>query len=200
MSQIISHAKIEERMVGAIVKKGKQTKTEIEYKRFDTAVKVSMYFALALTIAFVILFLFVKPDELKILFGSLLVLDTVAIIFIVSKITKKRTAYLQLLQDERNTIVRTGLFKKIYDAYNQDGFEFNLTYDKLLFEEYHNNSIDIGILKNNHEFLIEIDEKAISIIVDEEDDHPVETEILLLNIATMEQLYLTINCFINEHS
>ena len=53
--------------------------------------------------------------------------------------------------------------------------------------------------KNKHEVLIEIDENAISIIVDEETDQPIETEIPMASIETMEQLYMTINNYIDEH-
>lgn len=182
------------------MKKANRTKMEIEYKRFDVTSKIVMYFILALTVVLGILFVFAKSDELKLLFGLLLSIDTVAIILIASKSANKRTAYLQQLRDERDRIVRTGLFKEVYDAHRHDGFEFNLVHDRWLFGEYHNNTIDVGIQRNNHEFSIEIDEKSVSIIVDEETDHPIEDEIPLADIATMEQLYLTINCFINEHS
>ena len=48
--------------------------------------------------------------------------------------------------------------------------------------------------------MIEIDENFISIIVDEETDIPIEKEIPLSSIASIEQLYTTINEFINVHS
>ena len=92
------------------------------------------------------------------------------------------------------------LFKDVYDAYKHDGFEFNLTYDKLLFQDYHNNTIDIGIMKNGHEFFVVIDENAISIISDEETDSPKEVEILLSQFDTIEQIYLEINTFIDLNS
>ena len=78
-----------------------------------------------------------------VLFALLMVLDTVTIILFAAKINKKRNEYLRLLQEERNAIVRKGLFKEVYDAYKHDGFEFNLIYDKLLFEEYYNNTVNV---------------------------------------------------------
>lgn len=182
------------------MKNREHIKTEIKYKRFDIISKIASGFMSVLSIAVCILFIFAKTDELKLLFGLILALEIVAIALIAPIIAKKRNAYLQLIQDERNKIVRTGLFKDIYDAYRHDGFEFNLTYDKLLFTEYHNNIISIGVRKNDREFLIDIDENLISIIVDEEEEHPIETEIFLSDIAAMEQLYLTINSFIDENS
>lgn len=47
----------------------------------------------------------------------------VVIFLVTPKITKKRTLYLQQLSEERGSIVRTGLFAEIYDAYKHDGFE-----------------------------------------------------------------------------
>ena len=151
-------------------------------------------------VVFGILFLFAKSDEAKALFGFLLALGTATITFTAPQIVKKRESYLQQLSDERNEIIRTGLFYEVYEAYKYDGFEFNLVYDKLLFEEYHNNIIDLGIQKNNHEFLIQIDEESIAITVDEESDHPIENQIDLSEISTMEALYLTINEFISKYS
>lgn len=180
--------------------KANRTKTELEYARFDIISKIAMCFILMLTIVLIMIFLFAKTDEWKILFGLLLMIDTVVIIFVASKITNKRTTYLQKLQNERNGIKRTGLFKEVYDAHRHDGFEFSLIYDKLLYEEYHNNAIDIGVLKNNHEFSIVIDEKTISMIVDEETEQPIEEEIPIADISTMDQIYLIINGFINGHS
>ena len=75
-----------------------------------------------------------------VLFALLMVLDTVTIILFAAKINKKRKEYLQLLQEERNAIVRKGLFKEVYDAYKHDGFEFNLIYDKLVKQSVYSNN------------------------------------------------------------
>ncbi|MBQ4101696.1 MAG: hypothetical protein IJC85_02280 [Oscillospiraceae bacterium] len=181
------------------MKRPEQTKTEMEYKRFDKISKIVFYPLSILTIASIILFVLVKSDELKLLFSLFLLFDTIAIILVASKINNKRNAFLQLLKEEREGIVRTGLFEEIYNAYKYDGFEFNLIYDKLLFEEYYNNIIEIGVQKDDHEFFIMIDEKAISIIVDEETDCPIEKEIPLSNIATMEQVYSVINDVLSQN-
>lgn len=177
-----------------------RSKTELKYKRFDIASKVIAYSFLILSLVFGVLFVFAKSDEFKALFGCLLSLNTVFVIYVCGKLGNKRTRYLQIMREERESIVRIGIFKDAYDAYRHDGFEFNLIFDKLLFEEYCNNTIDIGLMKNGHEFLITIDEDTISIIVDEETDSPIETTIALSGIDTVEQIYLAINNFIAEHS
>ena len=176
------------------------TNLECQYKRFDLFSKIALFAILGFTFIFGFFFVFAKSDDLKALFGMLMSLSTVSIFFVAPKFAKKRTIYLQQLCEERGSIARTGLFAEIYDAYRYDGFKFNLTYEKLDVVEYHNNSIDISLQKNKHEFLIEIDESFISIIIYEETDSPIEKEIPLSTIATVEQLYTTINEFINAHS
>lgn len=182
------------------MKKQNMTNLERQYNRFDLFSKIALFAILGSAFVFGFFFVFAKSDELKALFGLLMSLSTVSIFFVAPKIAKKRTIYLQQLCEERNSIIRTGLFAEIYNAYKYDGFEFNLTYEKLDFLEYYNNSIDIGLQNNKHEFLIEIDEDFISFIVDEETDTPIEKEIPLSSIITIEQLYTTINEFINAHS
>lgn len=183
-----------------MVKKTGWTKTEAEYKRLERVSKIWLFFVLLLIIACVVLLVAAKIDECKLLLGVLLLIEIVFIVWISSYIVKKRNKYLKLIIEERNAIVRTGIFKEIYEEYRHNGFEFNLVYDKLLHEEFYNNSIDIALRKNHHEFLIEIDERVISIMVDEETDSSIEMELQLADFSTMEQVYLVINEFINMHA
>ena len=176
------------------------SKTERKYKLFNIVSKIVLYFILALTLILALSLLFAKTDIAWLVICCLLVLDIIIIIIVCSKLSNKRNEYLQLLQKENDSIVREGVFKDVYDAYKHDGFEINLTYDKLLFQEYHNNTIDIGIMKNGHEFFVVIDENAISIISDEETDKPKEVDVLLSQFETIEQIYLEINTFIDQNS
>ena len=107
---------------------------------------------------------------------------------------------MQQLRGERESVVRVGIFKEIYDEYKHDGFEFNLAFDKLLFSEYYNNTIDISLKKNNHELAIVIDESTISFILDEETDFPIEQKTSLTNFERIDQVYAFINDFINTHT
>lgn len=182
------------------MKKVKLTKTESDYKRFDIASKLLLCGILAFAAFWGVLFILANTDETKALFGLFMAFVTVTIFIIAPKIAKRRSHYLELLHDERNTIVRSGIFKEVYDAYKYDGFEFNLTYDKLLYQEYCNNTIDIGVKKNGHEFLIEIDEQKISIIVDEKMESPLEKTFSLSEIESIKLLYETINAYIAENS
>ncbi len=178
--------------------KHNMTKTEKAYKRFDIISKIVLNGILALSGFFGVLFLFAKTEDAKALFGMLMSVGILPIFFIAPKIGKKRERYIALLYNEKNAVVRIGIFKEIYDAYLNDGFEFNLVYDKLLFQEYYSNTIDIGFVKYGHVFLIAIDENIISIIADKETDCPIEKEIPLTDIETMDVLYKTINDYIKE--
>ena len=180
----------------------KKTKTEIEirYKCFDRWSKLLMYSILLITLICTIFFLILNSDGMKILFGCIIYALTFTIIFIAPQIAKKRTIYMQQLRDERESVVRVGIFKEIYAEYKHDGFEFNLIFDKLLFSEFYNNTIEISLKKNNHELAIEIDETTISFILDEETDFPIEQETPLTNFETMDQVYTFINDFINTHT
>ena len=115
------------------MKKQNMTNLEHQYNRFDLFSKIALFTILGFTFVFGFLFVFAKSDELKALFGLLMSLSTVSIFFVAPKIGKKRTIYLQQLCEERGSIVRTGLFAEVYDAYRYDGFEFNFTYEKLDF-------------------------------------------------------------------
>lgn len=182
------------------MKKIKRTKTEAAYKQFEKRSRICLFSLLSIIIASVVWLVIAQNAVSEIEFIGLILLETILIILVSSAVTKKRNKYLQLIIEERNSIVRTGLFKEIYEEYLHDGFEFNISYDKLLHEEYCNNSFDIGVQRNKHEFLIEIDENAMSIIVDEETNNPIEIEYPLSKFSTTEQLYSAINDFISMHS
>ncbi len=180
--------------------KHNKSKLEPRYKRFDRLVKIFLYSLLILALLYRLSFAFASSNKITKLFGYIIIVIIVLIIVSCFLIVKQRRKFLVQLCEERESIVREGIFKEIYEAYNHDGFEFNLKFDKLLNEEYYNNSIDISIKKNNHEFDILIDENGIYIIADEETDCPAETEAPLDTFETMERVYAFINDFIDLHS
>ena len=176
------------------------SESEKAYKRFDTISTFMLCFGLLLSFVFGALFLFTKSDEYKALWGCLLSINMVFYLFVPSKIDKKREMYLELLRKEREKTERAGLFKEIFDAHRQDCFEANLICDKWLYEEYHNNTIDIGIVRNNHEFLILFDEHTLSIVVDEETDHPTEDIVPLSHFTTIDEVIGFLNDYTYRHS
>ncbi len=180
--------------------KHNKSKLEPRYKRFDRLVKIFLYSLPILALLCRFIFAFASYNKIAKLFGYIIIVIMALIIICCFLIVKQRRKYLVQFCEERESIVREGIFKEIFDAYKHDGFEFNLKFDKLLNEEYYNNSIDISLKKNNHEFDILIDEDGIYIIADEETDSPTETEAPLDTFKTMEQVYAFLNDFIYLHS
>ena len=129
-----------------------KSKLETDYHRFERSSNFFAYFITATTLICGIAFIFVTSDDAKLLFGCLLYAITILVIAVASQIAKRRNKYLTLLAEEGMSCVRTGVFKEIYEEYKHDGFEFNLTFDKLLYCEYYNNSIDISLLRKSTSF------------------------------------------------
>ncbi len=182
------------------MRKNKLTKIELDYKWFEKKVNIQIYIFIALTVIFGVTILLTDNKIFLLIAAILLAFIWVSELFICVSVNKKRNKYLELLKRERDSIKRTGIFSEIYEEYWHDGFEFNLIYDKLVYCEYYNNSIDIALLKNKHEILIEIDNSSISIIVDEETDNPKEMKTSLLDVSSIEQVYCAINDFIKSNS
>lgn len=176
------------------------SETERKYKCFD---KWSKVFAWPLVIPVPILscfLIFTKDDTVFLISALLLIGWTAVIIAACSLIAKKRTALEKTLWEERNTVKRTGIFKELYEEFRHDGFEFHICSDKFLFDDCHRSVIECAFLKNRHEFSLLIDENAVSILVDEETDHPAEQEIPLSKIASVDAFYQMINQFVSEYS
>lgn len=144
--------------------------------------------------------IFTKDDAVFLVSAILLMLWTVVIIAAFAAIAKKRAALEEKLWEERNAIKRTGIFKELYEEFRHDGFEFHIRSDKYLFGDCHRNIIECAFLKNGHEFSVEIDENAVSILVDEETDHPAEREIHLSEIKSVNCFYEMVNDFVSEYS
>lgn len=176
------------------------TDLEQKYRRFDKGSKVFLYGLLAVAVVFCGMVLLADDGVFQLLAGFGLVVCAVVMIIATQKILKKRECFMQQLHQERNGVSRSGLFAEIYEAYNHDGFEFGLVYDRLLHMQYHNGSIDMGIVKNGHEFLIDIDETEVSILADEETQNPKAARFPLESIESLQALYETLNDFINGHS
>ena len=75
-----------------------------------------------------------------------------------------------------------------------------LTDGKVVFAETHNNTIDMQIIRNKHEFCIEVTCEAIYMICDEETDTPIEKEVPLSELKDVEDFFLTVRDFIEKNS
>lgn len=115
-----------------------------------------------------------------------------------SRISRKRSLYTKELQEESARIVRSGIWAEIWEDYNHDGFEFRIRYDRLLYEEAGENSIDFSFSANGHEFFVLVDEKEVSVIADEETDYCTEAVIQLCSIQELDTFYESINSFVES--
>ena len=185
---------------GDRMKNIERTKLERNFRRFDIISKILICFLAAITVILCILLIVSLDDERMLVVAFLIIADIAILIIVAPKLGNKRNAYLELLTKERGSVVRKGLFKEIYEAYQHDGFEMNLICDRWNHIDYYNNTIDISLQYRNHEIQIEIDENGIAVMFDEESDHPVEKEIPLESMETMEELYLTLNQLIKENA
>ena len=173
--------------------------TERKYKNFD---KWSKFFVWPLVLPAAILTLaliFAKDDATMIFIAVLLIVWTIVMIVACSLIGKRRAALEEKLWEERNSIRRTGVFKELYEEFRHDGLEFRVLSDEFLFDDCHKNSIEFGFIRNGHEFMVLIDENAVSVLVDEETDHPAEKEIPLAEIKSVDHFYEVLNGFAEEY-
>lgn len=97
-----------------------------------------------------------------------------------------------------HAFIPSGLFGEIWRAFERNQFE-GLTDGKVTFAEVHNNTIDMEIICHRHEFNILIDKDALSMIMDEETDTPIEKEIPLSELSDIDQVFAVIREFV-EHT
>ena len=176
------------------------SETERKYKSFDKWSKFIIWPIVLPVPVLSFLLIFAKDDLLMLFHAVLLMIWTVVIIVSCALIAKKRTLLEKKLWEERNAVKRSGILKEIYEEFRHDGFEFNISSDEFLFEDCHRSIIECAFRKNGHEFALMIDENAVSILVDEETDHPAEREIPLSKIVSIDAFYEMVNQFVSEYS
>ena len=71
-----------------------------------------------------------------------------------------------------------------------------MTDGKVVFAEKHNNTIELEIVRNKHEFDIMIDKDTVYMVMDEETDAPVEKEVALDEITDLGQAFKVIRDFV----
>ena len=135
---------------------------------------------------------------LILLYLGLAIIAIVYSVVFASVVTRKRSLYTKELQESSARIVRSGIWSEIWDSFKHDGFESCIRYDRLLYEETDENSIEYSFFASKHEFILSVDEKIVSIIADEESEHPIEAEISLGSFSATDNFYEYINSFIEK--
>lgn len=187
---------------GELFVKGQKNLSDAErkYKTFHKQCQFIIYPLLVPILVLSFTLIFAKDDGMMLISALLLIVWTAVVTIVCTLVGKKRSSLEKKLWEERNAVKRTGIFKELYDEFRHDGFEFHICSDKFLFDDCHRNIIECAFLKNGHEFSVMIDENAVSILVDEETNRPVELEKPLSEMKSIGYFYQMINGFVSEHS
>ncbi len=127
-------------------------------------------------------------------------------ILIVKTLNKKSTALKEEAYGKQAEFSRTGLFKEIWDAYEDNQFEGffeippGIHKTKILYIDDYNNTIDVSLMYRKHEFDIEFSETSIDMIADDETNDPKEKTILLEDLHDIGDVFIEICSFISDCS
>lgn len=180
------------------------TPAQKEYRRFDTRrgiiIKTLIVFLVAILVCFVAAFQVVDKTRTP-LWGSLdmLIVYTIITIFVCTHLAQKHGQLYFAAFGNDTDIICTGLFGEIWQEFEWNQFE-GLTDGKVIIAENHNKTIELQILRKNHEFHICIDCEAVYMLCDEETSTPIEKEIALSNFKDVGEVFLAIREFIESNS
>lgn len=186
------------------MRKKELTQAQKEYRRFDTRrgniIKMLIVFLAAILICLVSGFRVIDetPVPLLLVLG-ILIAYTVITIFVCRYLAHKHGELYVAAYGNDTDIIRSGLFGELWQEFEWDQYE-GLTDGKVVFAQTHNNTIDLQILRNKHEFEIEIECEIMYMICDEETDNPIEIEIPLCNFKDVGEVFLAIRDFIEGNS
>jgi len=180
------------------------TPAQKEYRRFDVRrgiiIKTLVVFLVAILVCFVTAFRNVDEDPAPLLFClGILIVYTVITIFVCLHLARKHGQLYVAAYGNDTDVIHNGLFGELWQEFEWNQFE-GLTDGKVVFAETHNNTIDLQILRKEHEFDICIDCEAIYMICDEETDAPIEKEIPLSDFKDVGEVFLAIREFIEINS
>lgn len=184
------------------MKKREMTPAQREYIKFDhrrsVAIKCLIVWLVAILICLVAAFRAVddNPTPLLLFLGVLIVYSIITVIICKYLARKHEKLYVAAYGNDPD-IVRTGLFGELWQEFEWNQYE-GLTDGKVVYAETHNNIIDLQIIRNKHEYLIEIDSEKLSMICDEESDDPIEKEIPLSEFKDVVEVFMAIRDFIEN--
>lgn len=178
------------------------TKEQGEYQRFDKKSKILLYSMFSL-IPVLVIWLFVSmhynnENGIPALISTIiLIVYTVLYIVISVKIYNKRNRLHLLAYGKEETTVRTGLFKDIWDEFEQNNFTW--AYDgKTLYAEPHANSILFYLKRNKQYYTIEIDNKELYLNCESNSGGYSEKYIPLQAFNNVEDVFSTIREYIEQ--
>lgn len=178
------------------------TEDQRKYKVFDQrrqiAIKIMITFLIVILVCFVTAFRMVDKDPTPLLlYTGILVAYAIITIFVCRYLVRKHEELFIAAYGNDSAIIHTGLFGEIWQEFEWNQFE-GLTDGKVVFVEKHNNTIELEIVRNKHEFDITIDKDAVYMVMDDETDMPVEKEIPLAEMADLGQVFTAIRKFVER--
>ena len=176
------------------------TEDQRKYKVFDQrrqiAIKIMITFLIVILVCFVTAFRMVDKDPTPLLLCTgILVAYAIITIFVCRYLVRKHEEFFIAAYGNDSAIIHTGLFGEIWEEFEWNQFE-GLTDGKVVFAEKHNNTIELEIVRNKHEFDIMIDKDTVYMVMDEETDAPVEKEVALDEITDLGQAFKVIRDFV----
>lgn len=186
------------------MRKRELTQAQKEYRRFDVRrgiiIKTLVVFLVAILVCFVTAFRNVDKDPAPLLFClGILIIYTIITIFVCLHLVRKHGQLYVAAYGNDTDVIRNGLFGELWQEFEWNQYE-GLTDGKVVFAVTHNNTIDLQIIRNKHEFCIEVTCEAIYMICDEETDTPIEKEVPLSELKDVEDFFLTVRDFIEKNS
>ena len=186
------------------MRKRELTPAQKEYRRFDTRrgiiIKTLIVFLVSILICFIAAFRNVDKDPAPLLFClSTLIIYTIITILVCLYLARKHGQLYVAAYGNDTDVIRNGLFGEIWQEFEWNQYE-GLTGGKVVFAETHNNTIDLQIIRDKHEFCIEVNYESVYMICDEETDTPIEKEVPLSELKDVEDFFLTVRDFIEKNS
>lgn len=174
-----------------------------KYKKFNMFRKI---IGVAMVVIIVpIVFCFIKAmildDGLQIIFWVVMMLLYIVIIAVLANMIVKYDAKLaKKAYNNKSEIIHNGLFGKIWDEFDAAPCS-DIAGGKVIFLEMYNNTIDLQVIRNKHEFNIVIDSDILYVEVDEEELYPpLELEVKLSEISSIECFWQILTDFIKQYS
>ena len=186
------------------MRKRELTPAQKEYRRFDVRrgiiIKTLVVFLVSILVCLIAAFRNVNKDPAPLLFClGILIVYTIIAIFVCLYLARKHGQLYVAAYGNDTDIIHNGLFGELWQEFEWNQFE-GLTDGKVVFAETRNNTIDLQILRKEHEFDICIDSEAIYMICDEETDAPIEKEIPLSDLTDVGEVFLAIREFVEINS
>lgn len=178
------------------------TKEQMEYQRFDKRSKILLYALLSLMLVIVIWFgvsmYYADENGIPALIATVVLIAYTALFIVAcAKISNKRNKLYQLAYGKEFTIIRTGVFKDIWEEFERNNFAW--VYDgKTVNVESWGDYVALYITRNKKNYIIEIDNKELCLNCESNPGGYTEKSILLQAFDDVEGVFSAIREFIEQ--